>query len=58
MALDPVVGAGVHLTFLKPVPINPAWSKTFIWTPRSTFYDTRELSYTNHIVDNVVGAHF
>ena len=50
MALDHVVGivvvVGVHLTVLKPVPINSAWSKTYIWTPRSTFYDSRELSYT------------
>ena len=41
-----VVGVGVHLTVLKPVPINSAWSKTYIWTPRSTFYNARELSYT------------
>ena len=50
VALDHVVGivvvVGVHLTVLKPVPINSAWSKTYIWTPRSTFYDSRELSYT------------
>ena len=41
-----VVGVGVHLTVLKPVPINSAWSKTYIWTLRSTFYNVRELSYT------------
>ena len=50
VALDPVVGivggVGVHRAVLKPVPINSAWSKTYIWTPRSTFYDARELSYT------------
>ena len=45
--VDIVVGVGVHLTVLKPVPINSAWSKTYIWTPRSTFYDARELSYTS-----------
>ena len=44
--VDIVVGVGVHLTVLKPVPINSAWSKTYIWTPRSTFYNARELSYT------------
>ena len=48
--LDPVVGivigVGVHLAVLKPVPINSALSKTYIWTPRSTFYDAWELSYT------------
>ena len=43
---DHVVGVGVHLAVLKPVPVNLAWSKTYIWTPRSTFYDARELSYT------------
>ena len=41
--LDPVVGivigVGVHLPVLKPVPINSAWSKTYIWTPKSSFYD-------------------
>ena len=40
VALDPVVGivvgVGVHRAVLKPVPINSAWSKTYIWTPRST----------------------
>ena len=41
-----VIGVGVHLPVLKPVPINSAWSKTYIWTARSTFYDARELSYT------------
>ena len=30
---------------LKPDPINSAWSKTYIWTPRSTFYDASEQSY-------------
>ena len=50
VTLDHVVGIvvtiGVYLTFLKPGPINSAWSKTYIWTPRSTFYDARELNYT------------
>ena len=53
MALDHVVGivvgvvcVGVHLEVLKPVPVNSVWSKTFIWTPISTFYDAQELSYT------------
>ena len=50
MALDHavgiVLGVGVHRAVLKPVPINSAWSKTYIWTPRSTFYDARKLSYT------------
>ena len=41
-----VAGVGVHRVVLKPVPINSAWSKTYIWTPRSTFHDARELSYT------------
>ena len=36
----------VHQAVLKPVTINSAWSKTYIWTLRSTFYDARELSYT------------
>ena len=34
MVLDPVVGivvdVGVHVTVLKPVLINSAWSKTYI----------------------------
>ena len=46
VALDHVVGiglgVGVHLTVLWPVPINSAWSKTYIWTSRSTFYDARK----------------
>ena len=53
VALDHVVGivvgvvcVGVHLEVLKPVPVNSVWSKTFIWTPRSTFYDSQEPSYT------------
>ena len=50
MALDHVVGSfvgvDVHMEVLKPVPVNSAWSKTDIWTPRSTFYDARKLSYT------------
>ena len=41
-----VVGVGVHLAVLKPVPINSAWWKTYIWTPKSTFYNAMELSYT------------
>ncbi len=41
-----VLGVGVHRAVLKPVPINSGWSKTYIWTPRTTFYDARELSYT------------
>ena len=46
VALDQVVGnvvgvvcVVVHLAVLKPVPVNSSWSKTFIWTPISTFYD-------------------
>ena len=50
MAMDPlvgiVIGIGVHLIVLKPIPINSGWSETYIWTPRSTFYDARGLSYT------------
>ena len=50
MALNPVVGiivgVGVLRAVLKPVPINTAWSKTYIWTLRSIFYDARELNYT------------
>ena len=45
-AVGIVAGVGVHRVVLKPVPINSAWSKTYIWTPRSTFHDARELSYT------------
>merc|ERR1712237_64159 len=41
-----VGGVGLHRTVPKPVPINSAWSKTYIWTLRSTFYDARKLSYT------------
>ena len=41
-----VLGVGVHWGVLKPVPINSAWSKTYIWTPRSNFYNAMELSYT------------
>ena len=41
-----VVGIGVNLPILKPVPINSEWSKTYICTPRTIFYDARELSYT------------
>ena len=33
------VVVGVHSTVLKPVPINCAWLKTGIWTPKSTFDD-------------------
>ena len=48
--LDPVVGivigVGVHLAVLKPVPINSALSKTYIWTHESTFYDAKKLSFT------------
>ena len=53
MALDHVVGSvvgvvgvGVHLAVLEYVRVNSVWSKTFIWTPRSTFYDAQELIYT------------
>ena len=50
MALDLVVAIvasdALHLAVPKPVPINSAWSKTYMWTLRSTFYDARELSYT------------
>ena len=41
-----VVGVGVHGAVIKPVPIKSACSKTYIWTPRSTFYNVWELSYT------------
>ena len=41
-----VVGVGVHLEVLKPFPVNSAWSKTFIWTPRSTLYEAWKLSYS------------
>ena len=48
VALDPVVGivlvVGVQLTVLKPDPINSAWSKTYIWTPKSSFYIARDMS--------------
>ena len=50
MAMDPlvgfVIGVSVHLIVMKPIPINSGWSETYIWTPRSTFYDERELSCT------------
>ena len=39
-----VLGVGVYWAVLKPVPINSAWSKKYIWTPRSTFYNERKLS--------------
>ena len=45
VALDPVVGivvgVGVHVTVLKPVPINSAWPKTYIWTSKSSSYNAR-----------------
>ena len=41
-----VVGVGVHLLVLKHVPVNSAWSKTNMWTPRPNFYNARKLSYT------------
>ena len=41
-----VFDVGVHLAALIPFLVNSAWSKTYIWTPRSTLYDARELSYT------------
>ena len=41
-----VVGVGVHLAVLKHVPVNSAWSKTYIQTPRSTFYNATKLSCT------------
>ena len=51
VALDHIVGiflwVVVYRAVLKPIPINSAWLKTYIWTPRSTFYDARELSYTS-----------
>ena len=46
VALDLVVGLGVHLIVLKPVPINSVGSKTYIWTPKSSLHNYRELSYT------------
>ena len=45
--MDHVIGGvGVHLAVLKCVPVNTALSRTYIWTPRSTFYNVRKLSYT------------
>ena len=41
-----VVGVGVSLEVLNPVLVNSAWSKTYIWTPRSAFYNAMELSYS------------
>ena len=41
-----VLGVGVHLAVLKPVPINQAWSKTYIWTLKAFFYNASELSYS------------
>ena len=41
-----VVGVGASLAVLNHVLVNSAWSKTYIWTPRSTFYDSQEPSYT------------
>ncbi len=38
-----VFSIDAHLAVLIFVPINSAWSKTYIWTSRSTFYDAREL---------------
>ena len=46
LVVDIVYGVGVLLTVLKSVRINSGWSKIYTWTQRSTFYDTRELSYT------------
>ena len=48
VALDHVVviAVSVYQAVLKPVPINSAGSKTYIWTPRSTFYNETILSYT------------
>ena len=51
VALDHFVGVvggvgGVHLAVLKPVSINKALSKTYIWTPKASFYNARELSYS------------
>ena len=42
-----VVGVGASLAVLNHVLVNSAWSKTYIWTPRSTFYDARKLSYSS-----------
>ena len=39
-----VIGVGVLLALLKPVPINTAWSKTYIWTRKASLYNARELS--------------
>ena len=39
-------GRESYRAVLKPVPINLARSKTYIWTPRSTFYNERKLSCT------------
>ena len=60
VTLDPVVcfvvGVGVQWVVLKPVPINSAWSKTYIWTLRSTFYDARKLSYTLSQISQISGT--
>ena len=40
-----VLVVDVHWGVLKSVPIKSAWSKTYIWIPKSTFYNARELSY-------------
>ena len=41
-----VDGIGVHVAHLKSGPVNSAWSKTYIWTPKVSFYNVRDLSYT------------
>ena len=56
--LGSVVGVGVHLAVLRHVPVNSAWSKTNMWTPRPTFYDTRKLSYTLKLPRTMLLAFF
>ena len=48
-----VVGIGVHLIVLNPVPINPAGSKTYICTPKSSFHVEVDL---DPVVGIVVGV--
>ena len=52
-----VFGVGVHLAALIPFLVNSAWSKTYIWTPRSTFYHARELSYIRKLLVNASLTH-
>ena len=51
VALDHVVGVGVHLVVLKPVPVNSSRSKRYIWTPRSTFFIKYSLFWCHRLQD-------